>query len=212
MATKTGSAEALQGKHVRAGRNGKAIEVISIPRIEIAEMEVKLIGDSPLIMHQWGEKAKAQIRDKQAKKPRAENRPKRDPKAEYEASMYRDADGGYAFPAVAFKAAAVSACRFNDIQMTIARGAFHVIGELVPITGEPNMREDMVRVGMGAADLRYRGEFKDWSTVLTVRYNAAALSAGQLVNLFNIAGFGVGVGEWRPEKNGSYGMFHVEVA
>lgn len=195
-----------------SGNGAKAIEeVISIPRIEIAEMEVKLIGDSPLIMHQWGEKAKAQIRDKQAQKPKAEKRPKRDPKAEYEASMYRGPDGEYAFPAVAFKAAAVSACRFNDIKMTIARGAFHVIGEMVPIKGKPNMREDMVRVGQGAADLRYRGEFKEWSAVITVRYNTAALSAGQLVNLFNIAGFGVGVGEWRPERDGSHGMFHVEV-
>ena len=195
-----------------SGNGIKAIEeVISIPRIEIAEMEVKLIGDSPLIMHQWGEKAKAQIRDKQAQKAKAEKRPKRDPKAEYEASMYRGTDGEYAFPAVAFKAAAVSACRFNDIKMTIARGAFHVIGEMVPIKGKPNMREDMVRVGMGAADLRYRGEFKEWSAALVVRYNTAALSAAQLVNLFNIAGFGVGVGEWRPERDGSHGMFHVEV-
>ncbi len=204
MGTKT--ARPASGNGLRAVE-----EVISIPRIEIAEMEVKLIGDSPLIMHQWGEKAKAQIRDKQAQKPKAEKRPKRDPKAEYEASMYRGPDGEYAFPAVAFKAAAVSACRFNDIKMTIARGAFHVIGEMVPIKGKPNMREDMVRVGMGAADLRYRGEFKEWSALLTVRYNQAALSAGQLVNLFNIAGFGVGVGEWRPERDGSHGMFHVEV-
>jgi hypothetical protein len=32
----------------------------------------------------------------------------------------------------------------------------------------------------------------------------------QIVNLFNIGGFACGVGEWRPGKDGSNGMFHVE--
>jgi hypothetical protein len=54
----------------------------------------------------------------------------------------------------------------------------------------------MVRVGMGTADIRYRGEFKTWSATVTVRYNARVLSADQVVNLFNTAGFAVGVGEW----------------
>jgi hypothetical protein len=29
------------------------------------------------------------------------------------------------------------------------------------------------------------------------------------MNLLNTAGFAVGVGEWRPEKDGQYGMFRV---
>ena len=68
----------------------------------------------------------------------------------------------------------------------------------------------MVRVGMGTADLRYRGAFSSWSTELQVRYNADIISAEQLVHLFNTAGFAVGIGEWRPEKDGSWGMFHVK--
>ena len=68
----------------------------------------------------------------------------------------------------------------------------------------------MVRIGMGVADLRYRGEFKQWSTTLNIRYNANVMSMEQIVNLFNIGGFSCGVGEWRPEKGGSNGMFHVE--
>lgn len=34
--------------------------------------------------------------------------------------------------------------------------------------------------------------------------------AEQIVNLFNVAGFACGVGEWRPSKDGSFGTFHVE--
>ena len=81
--------------------------------------------------------------------------------------------------------------------------------ELVEIVGEPTMREDMVRVGMGVADLRYRGEFKKWQCKIPLRYNANVLSLEQILNIFDTAGFSTGVGEWRPQKNGDYGMFHV---
>jgi len=94
--------------------------------------------------------------------------------------------------------------------MTVARGAFHVEGEFVKIDGaEPAMREDMVRVGMGTADIRYRAEFKGWRASVRLAYNKHALSSAQIVNLFNLAGFGVGIGEWRPEKDGQFGRFHV---
>jgi len=68
----------------------------------------------------------------------------------------------------------------------------------------------MVRVGLGTADIRIRAEFPAWSTTLDIRYNGNVLSREQIANLFNTAGFAVGVGEWRPQKDGSYGMFHAE--
>lgn len=67
----------------------------------------------------------------------------------------------------------------------------------------------MVRVGMGTADIRYRPEFVDWRIPVTLKINASVISPEQVANLLNIAGFGVGIGEWRPEKNGQYGRFHV---
>lgn len=81
---------------------------------------------------------------------------------------------------------------------------------MVKIDGEPSMREDMVRVGMGTADIRYRGEFRSWSAEMVIRYNANVLSVEQVFNLFNTGGFAIGVGEWRPQRDGSFGMFHVE--
>jgi hypothetical protein len=71
------------------------------------------------------------------------------------------------------------------------------------------MRQDTVRIGMGTADIRFRPEFPAWSAVLKVRLNRRSMTLEQLVHLINQAGFSVGVGEWRPEKDGSYGMFHV---
>ena len=181
---------------------------ISIPQIAIQRLMVKVIGDSPLITHAWAEKAIRQIKDKQAKKA-TKGKEARDPEADYQAAFYRTDDGVPAMPSVAFKSAAVSACRDLDMKMTEARGRFHVEGEFIEIIGEPRMREDMVRVGMGTADIRYRPEFVKWSAILPITYNSTQISPEQIINLLNVAGFGVGVGEWRPEKNGQYGRFHV---
>jgi hypothetical protein len=183
--------------------------VIQLPAMKVQHMEITLIGDSPLICHAWSDKAKARILDKQMKRAKAGNEAK-DPEADYAASLYRGAKGEYVFPCVAFKSAAVDACsHVAEITKVQARGAFHIIGEFARIEGEPSPREDMVTIGMGSADIRYRGEFKQWRVRLRIRYNSNVLSAEQITNLFNTAGFAVGVGNWRPEKNGSFGMFHV---
>ncbi len=186
-----------------------AVEMVELKPIDIRRFEITLVGDSPLICHRWSEKAKREMLDKQTKRAKQAKEAKI-PENDYRESLYHLPDGGYGFPANGVKAAAVAACRHaDDLKMTFLRGAFHIDGEMVRINGEPSMREDMVRIGMGTADIRFRGEFRKWSTTFTVRYNASTISIEQIVNLFNIAGFAVGLGEWRPEKRGSYGMFHV---
>ena len=70
------------------------------------------------------------------------------------------------------------------------------------------MREDTVRISM-STDIRFRPEYRDWSMEFDVVFNSRAISPEQIVNLVNIAGFGIGIGEWRPERSGQFGMFHV---
>lgn len=190
-----------------AGKDGA--ETITLPALILKTVELTLIGDSPLICHRWSEKAKKQMLDKQMKRAKQAKEAK-DPRADYVASLYPYPGGGYGFPVIAFKTAAVDACsHVADITKVLARGAFHIDGELVKIEGEPSMREDMVRVGMGTADIRYRGQFEDWRVTLAVQINVSVVSVEQVTNLFNLAGFAIGVGEWRPQRDGSYGRFHV---
>ena len=185
-------------------------KTISIPPLSISIMKLTLIGDSPLITHQWSAKAKKMMLDKQMKKATGAREAK-NPEQDYKDSLYVHPDGGYGFPAIAFKAAAVDAATFVDgITKVEMRGAFHINDELVKIEGSPATREDVVRVGMGTADLRYRAEFKKWKTTLTIRYNSRAISAEQITNMFQNAGFAIGIGEWRPQKDGRNGMFHVQ--
>lgn len=206
----------------------KTTEKIEIPAMSFKMATLHIVGDSPLIVHAWSEKAKRMMLEKQMKKA-TKGKEVRDPFAEFCDSLYwlseRPEDlteenfgkvvktARFGFPALAFKAAAIDAAYQQGLveKKTTLRGAILVIGEWAEIKGSyPTMREDMVRIGMGTADLRYRGEFKEWSTDLTVRYNANAVSLEQVVNVFNCGGFACGVGEWRPAKDGNYGMYHVE--
>lgn len=185
----------------------KEVTPMQVPEISIGSFDLTLVGTSPLIMHKWSEKAKKQMAAKQSKEPKQGREP-RDPQRDYEDSIYHHPEGGYGFPTVGIKAAAVNAAVQADMFKTEARAAFHINGEMVKIDGKPSMRTDMVRI-MGTSDLRYRAEFKKWKTTFTILYNTSLLKPEQIVNLFNLAGFGVGIGEWRPQKNGPYGRFEV---
>jgi hypothetical protein len=179
-----------------------------LPRPDIQIIEIRIRGLSALISHAWSQKAKEMMLAKQTKRATA-GREAKDPEADFQASLYHHPDGGYGFPSTAFKNAAVRAGTYTDNKMTYLRGAFYVQGDMVKIEGEPRKREDMVRVGMGTADIRYRAEFPTWTATLRVQFNARAISAEQIINLFQVAGFSVGVGDWRPEKDGSFGRFEV---
>ena len=185
--------------------NGTVVQRLEL---DTRRLELKVRGLAPLICNRWSEKAKKQMLDKQTKAAKLAKEAK-DPEADFRGSLYQYPGGGYGFPSVAFKAATVRAGTYCDMKMTYLRGAFHVLGDLVKIEGEPHSREDMVRVGMGTADIRYRAEFPEWSATLPIILNMRALSIDQLVNLLNLAGFAVGVGEWRPERDGQFGLFEV---
>lgn len=211
-----------------AAAKKKEEQAIVIPAMKLQEFDVKIVGDTPFICHAWSEKAKLMMLQKQQKKASA-GREIRNPMKEYAESLYwlsekPDFDkmtdeeifeatqkGRFGFPTIAFKAAAVDAGYQQGAleKKTTARGAFHLIGEFAEIEGKPSIREDMCRVGLGTADLRYRGEFKEWSTTLRVRLNSTAMSMEQVINLLNIAGFACGIGDWRPAKDGTFGCFHV---
>lgn len=188
----------------------KTAESIVLPELKQREVVIQLRGTSPLLMHKFSEKSKREMLDKMQGKAKASKREIRDPEKDYQESMYVRPDGSYGFPALAFKNAVVTAANDAGIQKVLARRAFHVTGdELVKIDGAPTMREDTVRVGMGSTDLRYRAEFQEWSTEIPLIFNEGVISLEQLLNLFRIAGFGVGVGDWRPERNGMHGTWEV---
>jgi hypothetical protein len=100
--------------------------------------------------------------------------------------------------------------------MTDAKRMIFVAGDgpdqLVPITGEQELREDTPRNASGVVDLRYRYQYMPWSAVLTVRFMPAMLTPESVVALVDASGR-VGVGDWRPgspkSNTGTYGTYRV---
>ena len=190
---------------------------IAVDRLGTTQMLVPIVGTAPLIVHRWSEKAKKQMLDAQQGKRAVKQH--KDPEQDYQDSLYRT-ENGFGFPVLAFKAATVGAARFygKDVSMVMLRMAMYWDGVpsadrsqlLVPIEGEPKSREDMVRLSMSSTDIRYRGEFLDWSAVLSVRFVSTALSQDSVLALIEAGGMAIGVGEWRPEKDGINGTYAID--
>lgn len=216
------------------------VEVIAtIKPIEVKEARIRIVGDAPLIVHAWSEKAKRMMIEAQQKKTKTKARPVRRTFEEFVDSMYwltekpfSDSDdeleelygaaiangARFGFPVGAIKQAANSAAyRLGWVKNKMElRGTYFLkteYGEYAEIKGcVPEPREDMVRIGQGSADLRYRGEFKDWYMDCIISYNANGdMTLEQILNCINAGGYACGIGEWRPERDGTFGMFHVEM-
>lgn len=216
-------------------------ELVEIKPIEMKTMEIEIIGDTPLIMHAWSEKAKRMMLETQKGQTKGKKKPVRNPVDDFIQSLYwltekpvykEDASeeeceiafneaiskgAKFGFPVTAFKQAGNSAAlRMGWVKnQTGLRGAYFIgseFGDMVEIVSDaPIMREDMVKVGMGTADLRYRGEFRNWRAKFKVKVNTSGMfSIENILNVINAGGSVCGVGEWRPEKDGQFGMYHIK--
>jgi hypothetical protein len=193
-------------------------QTIQIDKIAAETITVPIVGTTPLIINRFSEKAKRQMLD--GMQGRKTPKTPKDPEAEYEAAFYRFEDGGYGIPVISFKAATIGGARFyRTVTMTALKQFLFLHGEvgtdgqaLARITGEPRMREDVVRLsGRGAGtDLRYRPEFPNWSTTLTVTYVTSALTRSSVLSLIDAGGMGCGVGEWRPQRSGEFGTYRID--
>ena len=192
---------------------------ISLQPLDIQHVSFMIEGDSPLIMNRFDEKAKQQMLEKQQKKAK-KGTEIRDPEQEVIKSLYYmdETKTKVGFPADGVKLSMIRGAKMTGMVMSDSRAAFFVKGiyserdgrDLIPVDGSVEAREDIVKIGMGTSMLRYRGQVRaGWKMKIDIKFNASLISAEQLLNMLEAAGFGCGIGEWRPERNGSFGMFHV---
>lgn len=191
----------------------------------IRRVDVTISGISLLVVHAFAEKAKKEIRDKQAKKAKRV-KPERDTQAESDGAKYlRDGESGpECVPITAIKKAIVSAATaFDDLTKVGLRQAIFVDsldnpgGALAPIVdadGKPmvgEMREDAVTIGINTRGLAYRPEYPiGWRVRLRVEFNSRLVSEEQLLALIDQAGWGVGICEGRPERSSALGWGRFE--
>jgi hypothetical protein len=186
-----------------------------------------IVGDTPLICHAWSEKARLAMLQQQTGAI-VEQKP-RDPQEDFVNSLYAMGDGTYGFPVTAIKKAIKSAAHTDrGIAKTDVLAALHLDATLVSVRpalagascnlplvrifgSAPRMREDMVRIGTisKTANLAYRAEFLVWALRITGTLNVARCPLHALAYLINASGNDVGVGDWRNEKEGWAGSYHL---
>lgn len=225
----------------------KKMAATEIKPMDIVEIPLTIVGDTPLIVHAWSEKAKREMLDKQTGKAKASKHSIKIPTNDFMNACYwlteKPEDGAtdeeaqdnyfaaveagakFGFPVTGIKQSVIMGAKRGglDVVATELRGSFFLLGgteastvDIAEIVGPaPEIREDMVKVGgmSKTADLRYRPEFHEWRIPLRMRYNAnGKYSLEQLLNCFNVGGFVCGIGEWRPERDGQMGMYHLKTS
>jgi len=194
--------------------------ILTLPNIKTQVVTVLIIGTAPLIVHKFSEKMRKRILAKHMGDVIEDREPK-DPQANFEAARYRLTDGTDGIPAGGLKACFVSATgRDSGIATTKAKGAFRVAAD-DPATNlcrvlsphAPRMREDVVRNDSGVVDIRHRPEFFPWCCLVRVQFLPAFASAKRVLAAIQMAGFRVGLCEWRPSSpkslSGSFGTFRL---
>lgn len=220
--------------------------IITIKPIKLQKARITLVGDTPLIIHSWSEKAKKEMLAAQQKTKKDKKAMDiRDPFAEFMDACYwitpepeektpeafekAVAEGAkFGFKTIAIKLAALSACYRAGIipnqmgmkscfYINAVDGVYHETGEELAVIRSddpPIFREDMVRIGgqNKTADLRYRPAFKNWKIDLMVTLiDVGTFTMESIINAINLGGYMNGIGEWRMERDGDFGRFHVEL-
>lgn len=251
---KTEFNELTESEIKQAENKQGTVQHITIRRFPIHRAKIKLVGDTPLLVHAWSEKAKKAMleaqQDPDPKKGKGKGKKHeiRDPYDDFINAAYWITDkpdvagkpedeqhkifmnawskgAKFGFPTIAFKKAAIMAAWSAGLitSQPFMRRLFHVRAvngshvnssqelAIIETKEAPVNCEDMVKVGPSkVADLRYRPAFKDWSTELEIDLiETGTFKLEDIVNAFELGGFMNGVGEWRIEKDGEFGCFHV---
>lgn len=238
-------------------------EVIAVKPLKIGVQKIRIVGDSPLIVHAYDAKSKRELLENGLNFPVTKAKEARNILQEFVSSMYwvdkmpetYDEDtvsqaiqqSRFGFPVEAIKAASLSASYrlgwsknkvgmkgnffiepdfteyyASDLEVDDVQKVINIVPnkilkrDLVQIKYDTlSMREDMVKIGgiSKTPQQRFRAQFDGWFADLNVKYiTNGQTSLDQIINIINAGGFVCGIGEWRPEKDGRFGMFHVEAA
>lgn len=213
----------------------KTEEIITIKPVEVKTIPIRIVGDTPLIVHAWSYKAKREL----VEKTKASKKEPRNPFRDFVNSMYwldgvdpkdmteeqydelvKAGKVRTGFTAYSVKMAGnAAAYRLGWVRNQMQLRGSYFLNPMDDPTGDyaeikgclPVIREDMVKIGMGTADIRWRPMYENWYMDLMLSYNASGeITLEEILNVINAGGYCVGIGEWRPERDGKFGTYHVE--
>lgn len=192
------------------------IKTMDFKPIKIQRLKVHIIGKTPYLP----EPMDMQMLDKYDKKKSNQTYDK-DIESEEEKvkkKFYYTKDGKFGIPSRCFYQSMIRASSYlfdkQDGGMRNVREGIVVLGDIIPM--KYKSKEVVCHWGRTSGMSKsprkiLRNQFNDWSVDLDIEFNSSQLSGPQIINILNWAGFHIGVGAFRKEKTGNYGLFTVKV-
>lgn len=199
--------------------------VIELKPLGIKNMEVTIVGDGDLVLNKMNDVTARDLIDKRKDKAKTLEKPNEwemiitsihwmDGKpTDYSEEGLKNAlkDNAPAISAFGIKKSLGDAVVRNEIDKykTKFEANVNIVskGGLVPVRfAEHYVDEKLMSPKKGAPVLVRLNRFSGWSATFNVSYMENVYSAEQIINIINLAGFGLGIGSGRTS---GYGRYHV---
>ena len=201
-------------------------ETIEIKRIETKQVTVKIVGDGDLILNKMNDVSARQLTDQRKNKAKDLEVPNeweqiitalhwRDGKpTDFSEQGLIDAlkNNAPCITAFGLKKSFGEAVVRNEIDKfkTKFDPSVNIIakGHLIPIKFTDHyIDEKLMSPVRGKPVLVRMNRFSGWSAEFTIQFTENVYSLEQIINIINLAGFGLGIGSGRTS---GYGRYHVE--
>ena len=202
------------------------IEVLEISEVKPQIMTVHIVGDSDLVLNKMDDVTARELIDERSGKTKKIEKPNVWEKIitsmhwidgkpnDFSEKSFADALTNNAPCLTAFglkKSFGNAVVRLGiDKNSTKFDASVNLVtlGGLVPIKFAEHFLDERLMSPQGSPVLVHTNRFRGWSADITISYIDSVYSAEQLVNIINLAGFGIGIGGGR--RSCGYGRYHVD--
>ena len=207
----------------------KSAEIIEIKNIAPKTATITIVGDTDLVLNKMNDVTTRQLVEARKDKAKSVEVPNvweqiitavhwRDGKpSEFSEESYMDAlqNNAPCITAFGLKKSFMNSVVRNgiDTYSTKFDAGMNIIasGNLVPITfAEAYVDEKLMSPKKGAPVLVHLNRFSGWEAKITISYVDSIYSLEQIINIINLAGFGIGIGSGRSSGYGRYHVTNVE--
>lgn len=204
----------------------KKEEIINLKEIKVRRATVHIVGDGDLILNKMNDITIRNLTDQRKNKAKSMEVPNmweevitalhwRDgkPKDFSEEGLYKALEeNAPCITAFGLKKSFGDAVVRNEIDKyrTKFDASVNIIaaGGLVPIKfAQYSLDEKLMSPKKGSPVLVHLNRFSGWSADIEISFTENTYSLEQIINIINLAGFGIGIGSGRTS---GYGRYHVE--
>lgn len=205
---------------------GKSEEIIELKRIDFKRAKVRIVGDSDLVLNKMNDVTSKQLTDARKDKAKSTEKPNRWESVITAIHWYNGKPTDFSeeglknalqnnapcITTFGLKKSFGDAVIRNEIDKyrTKFDANMNVFGKgnLVPIQfAEYSLDEKLMSPKKGSPVLVNLSRFSGWSAEFEIGYVENAYSLEQILNIINLAGFGLGIGSGRSS---GYGRYHIE--